>query len=145
MPRGLWPALRGHYAIIGAHGRPDRLADQREDMTYPVLVTRDEVKKFPVFSSLRLVVLLACRAAGGENGENIAAELSRHIASDGLLIANRYTIIGTSYHYRAKNGLQGWVAYRNGRVVIPEEYFPVRITMKDIYDAFIKYRRGLIK
>ena len=121
MPRGSWPALRGHYAIIGAHGRPDRLADQREDMTYPVLVTRDEVKKFPVFSSLRLVVLLACRAAGGENGENIAAELSRHIASDGLLIANRYTIIGTSYHFRAKTacrdgsptGTAGWSFPRN--------------------------------
>ena len=144
--KGLVACLTGaDYAILGAHGRPDRLADQREDMTYPVLVTRDEVKEFPVFSNLRLLVLLACGAAGGENDENIAAELSRHIASDGLLFANRYTITGTSSYYRAKNGLQGWVAYQNGRVVIPEVALPARITMKDIWGAYLKYREGQLK
>ena len=143
--KGLIASLsEADYAVISTYGGSDKLFDQREDGSYPAIASCASIKRFPSFDSLRLVFVLACSAAGGQGDQNIAAALSRCIAKDGIVIANRYTIIGTSYHYRAKNGKQGWVAYQNGRVVISEEHFPARITMQDVYDVFLKYRMGLI-
>ena len=140
---GLVACLTGaDYAVLSFHGAANGIQDIYEDGSYKTVALIDDIKKFPTFQSLRLVILLICSAAGGENDNNIAAEISRHIAKDGLVIANRYVITGTSKYARSSNNQPGWVAYQNGKVVIPESKFPVRVTMSTMYSTAVSYWKG---
>ena len=138
--KGLLACLNvANYAIIHTHGAPDRLIDQREDNSQKLITTVSGVKEFPEFPSLRLIIMTACSTAGGENDKNIACELSKHIAKDGLVIANRHVVYGANYDFGEKNGKLGWVAYRNGNLVLTEDKFPAYITMADGYNTFLNY------
>ena len=130
---------RADYAVLSFHGASHGIQDVYEDGSRKTLVDLSDIKSFPEFPSLRLVIMLICSAAGGENDNNIAAELSRHIAKDGLVVANRYSITGTSEYARAVNNQQGWVAYENGKIVIPATKFPNHVTMHTIYQTALHY------
>ena len=133
------------YAVIGIHGAANStMYDLHEDGTSSLLLDVAGVKRLPRMPKLRLLIMLVCSAACGKEGNNLAEEFSRRIAGDGLVIANRYVITGTNSYYRSKNDLQGWVAYQNGKVVIPESAFPAKITMKDIRSIVEKYRSGVL-
>ena len=143
--KGLIACLEGaNYAIIHVHGTPERLIDQRESKEYKLLTTIGGLKDFPEFPNLRLIVMTACSTAGGENDKNIASELSKHIAKDGLVIANRFDTYGACYDFGERYGKLGWVAYQNGKLVITEDKIPARITMADGYNIFLNYRKKLI-
>ena len=109
-----------NYLIIHTHGAFDAFIDQRCDNTYKKIVSLNTIKSFPSFSNLKLVIITACSCAGGENENNIACEFSKHIAKDGLVIANRYDVYGGYIDFGDKNNRNGWVAYQNGKIVIEE-------------------------
>ena len=140
--RGLIACLKqSNYFIMHTHGAPDRFIDQRADDRQEVITTLSGVKDFPEFPNLKLVIMTACSVAGGENEKNIACELSKKIAKDGLVIANRYPTYGASYDFGERYAKPGWVAYQNGSLVLNESQIPPRITMADAYRIFIEYRK----
>lgn len=128
-----------NYLIIHTHGSPEGLFDQREDGRQTTIATLANIRNFPRFRRLLLVVMTACSAAGGENEKNIACELSRHINPKGLVIANRYVTWGSHHDFGERNGKKGWVAYQNGELVLREEDIPAAITMADAYRIFAKH------
>lgn len=134
-----------NYLIIHTHGSPEGLFDQRADNRQTTIATLSNIKQFPQFQRLLLVVMTACSAAGGENEKNIACELSRHINPEGLVIANRFATWGSHHDFGEKNGKKGWVAYRNGEQVLTEEDFPAAITTADAYGIFAQHCRFLKK
>ena len=128
-----------NYLVVHVHGSPVGLFDQRADEKRTTIATLANIKNFPHFQRLLLVVMTACSTAGGENDKNIACELSRHINPQGLVIANRYDTWGSCFDFGEKNGKKGWVAYRNGELLLTEEDFPAAITMADAYRIFTEH------
>ena len=132
-----------NYLIIHTHGAFDAFIDQRCDNTYKKIVSLNTFKSFPSFSNLKLVIITACSCASGENENNIACEFSKHIAKDGLVIANRYDVYGGYIEFGDKNNRNGWVAYQNGKIVIKENEIPAKITMQDAFKIFLNYRKDI--
>jgi hypothetical protein len=124
------------------HGGPKGFFDQRADNRETTIATIENVKKFPEFPKLRLVVITACCAAEGEG--NIAAALSTRIAKDGLVIANRYVVWGGDYDFGEKSDKNGWVGYQNGQLVLTEQDIPPRITMADAYRIYMEYTKSFV-
>ena len=129
-----------NYYIIHMHGSAESFFDVREDGSTPQIVSVKGLQFFPKFPDLKLVVITACECGKEIDGQNIAAALSKHIAPDGLVIANRYVVFGADYDFGERNGKHGWVAYQNGRQVLTETDFPARITMSDAFERFIQFK-----
>ena len=49
---------------------------------------------------------------------------------------NTYIVWGADSDFGDKDGRQGWVAYRDGKLVIPGERLPARITMADAFNIY---------
>ena len=128
-----------NYAVIHTHGSPQSFINQLEDGEQKQIISLNQVKVLPTFSNLRIVVITACLAAEGE--ENIARELSRHIASNGLVFANRYVVFGADYDFGERDSKNGWVAYRNGELVLKEWQIAPRITMADAFNIYVNYSK----
>lgn len=140
---GLVAALsESDYFIMHTHGSETGFFDQRADNSQEVIATLSQIKSFPDLPKLRLVVITACKAAGGE--ENVAAALSAHIAKDGLVIANRYEVYGGSYDFGEKTGKRGWAGYQKGRLVLSEEELLASITMADAYKIYLDYTKSFL-
>ena len=131
-----------NYYIIHMHGSAEGFFDVREDGSVPQIVSAKGMQFFPKFPDLKLVVITACECAKQIDGLNIAATLSKHIAPDGLVIANRYVVFGANYDFGERDGKQGWVAYQNGNQVLSETDFPARITMADAFEIYVKFRKN---
>ena len=131
-----------NYYIIHTHGSAESFFDVREDGNTPQIVSVKGLQFFPKFPDLKLVVITACECAKQIDGLNIAAALSKHIAPDGLVIANRFVVYGANYDFGERDGKQGWVAYQNGRQVLSETDFPARITMSDAFNIYVKFRKN---
>ena len=127
---------KNNYVVIHTHGTSESLINQWEDNSQTVIVNKQEVANLPTFDNVLLVVLTACQTAGGKDDNNIACELSKKISKKGLVIANRFVVFGSDYDFGEKNRKLGWVAYQNGRLIIPEDRFPPTITMADAYYKF---------
>ena len=125
------------YFIMHTHGSAEGFFDQRADNSQKVISSLRTVKTFPSFPKLKLVIITACGAAGKQGKENIAAVLSTKIASNGLVIANRYEVFGADYDFGEKDGKHGWVGFQNGNLVLSENDFPSRITMADGYAIYL--------
>ena len=132
------------YFIMHTHGSAVGFYDQRASGKSTTIATLSGIKSFPEFPRLRLVVITACEAAKEEEKGNIACALSTRIARDGLVIANRYVVFGADHDFGEREDKQGWVAYQNGRLVLPEDVLPARITMPDAYRIFLDYRKGVL-
>lgn len=91
---------------------------------------------------MKLAFLTACSSAGGENENNIAREFSKHIAKDGLVIANRYDVYGGYIDFGDQHDRHGWVAYQNGKLVLNENDIKARITIQDAFKIFLEYRKN---
>lgn len=140
---GLCAALEdSDYFIMHTHGSAVGFYDQRASGQTTTIATLANVRSFPTFPRLRLVVITACEAAREEEGGNIACALSTRIAEDGLVIANRFVVFGADREFGDREGRQGWVAYRGGRLVLAEGVIPTNITMADAYRIFLDYRKG---
>ena len=124
------------YIIIHTHGCPDGLFDQRADGKGPRIISRSGIDTMPDFPGVQLIILTACQSAGGDPEKNVAASLSKKIAKNGLVIANTYIVWGADSDFGDKDGRQGWVAYRDGKLVIPGERLPARITMADAFNIY---------
>ena len=124
------------YLIIHTHGSPHGLYDQRADGSRKTIMTLSGIEALPDFPGIQLVILTACQAGGGAPERNVAAALSKKIAKGGLVIANRFVTWGADSDFGEKEGRQGWVGYQNGRLVIPSEKLPARITMADAYRIY---------
>ena len=124
------------YLIIHTHGSAEGLYDFRADGKGGTLATLSQLAALPKIPTLRLVIITACEAAGGDIQHNVASVLSSRIADEGLVIANRHVVWGADYDFGEKNGLCGWVAYRDGRLLLDENAFPPNITMADAYRCF---------
>ena len=143
--KGLIAALsESNYFIMHTHGSDTGFFDQRADGEETVIAKLSNVNNFPQFPKLRLVVITACKAAGGDGERNIAAALSAHIAQDGLVIANRYDVYGGSYDFGEKSGKHGWVGYQNGKLVLSEQDIPAAITMADAYRIYMDYTKSFV-
>ena len=129
------------YLIMHTHGSPEAFIDQLADDRKRNIISLNTLKKLPKFPNLKLAILTACSTAGGERDQNIARELSLHIADDGLVIANKFVVYGGYIDFGDKDKRNGWVAYQNGKLVITEEKIPPLITMQDAYRIFINYRK----
>lgn len=140
---GLVAALNeSNYFIMHTHGGPEAFYDQRADNRQTTIATLANVRNFPEFPKLRLVVITACKAASGE--ENIAAAFSRKIAKDGLVLANRYVVWGADYDFGEQSGKRGWVAYQNGQLALTEQDIPASITMADAYQIYMDYTKSFV-
>ena len=126
--------------IIHTHGSAFALYDQREDGEGPVFLDLDGLKELPRFPELKLVISTACGLADDDGLENFASELSRHIAPDGLVIANKYVVWGSWYDFGEKEGKPGWIAYQDGARVLTEDEIPARITMADAYRIYKDFK-----
>ncbi len=141
--KGLIACLeQSNYFIIHTHGSPSAFINELADGSQKQIASLNMVKKFPKFPKLKLVVMTACQTANNENGnENIAMALSRQIASDGLVFANRYATYGSNCDFGERYGKPGWVAYQNGAIVLTEKDIPPRITTADAFRIFLDYRK----
>lgn len=140
---GLIAALNeSNYFIMHTHGGPEAFYDQRADNRQTTIATLANVRNFPEFPKLRLVVITACMAANGE--QNIASMLSTRIAKDGLVIANRYVVWGADYDFGEQSDKNGWVGYQNGKLVLTEQDIPARITMADAYRIYMDYTKSFV-
>lgn len=81
-------------------------------------------------------MMTACSTAGGDKGNNVAYHLSKKINSQGIVIANKYTVSGASTKFKASNGKKGWVAYKNGKIVRDVDKIPAELTMKKAYEIY---------
>ena len=124
------------YLIIHTHGSPEGLFDQRANGETKKIISLRGIEELPEFPNVQLVILTACQAGGGNPDKNVASALSRKIAKNGLVFANRFVTWGSDYDFGEKNGEKGWVAYRGGKIVIPSEKLPARITMADAYGIY---------
>lgn len=106
----------GEVVVIHTHGSPSCLSNAEKCRGKAVIVTSDEVDAMEANPAVRLVMMTACQTGGGKPKKNIAARLSRKIAPDGLLIANKYTVWGASTEFGSKEA-DGWVLYRAGEVL----------------------------
>ena len=138
--KGLIACLeQARFFIMHTHGSPEYFTDQREDGSMPNIASLASIKKFPNFPNLKLVIITACSTAGGNADNNIACELSKHIATNGLVIANKYVTWGSNYDFGEKQGVPGWVAYQNGNLVLTEKDIPAKITMADGYRIYQEF------
>lgn len=139
--RGLAAALaEAEYVILHTHGSPEGIYDHRADGRDTTIATLADIASMPPLPSLRLIVATACQAAGGDPQSNLAAALSRKIAPDGLVIANRHVVFGADYDFGEREGRPGWVGYRAGRCVLSEDRMPARLTMADAYRIYLANR-----
>ena len=140
--QGLIASLKqSHYFIIHTHGSAQAFFDTRENDERPQIVSANALRFFPKFPELKLVIITACECAKETNEENIASALSRHIAQDGIVIANKYVVYGANYDFGEQYGKRGWVAYQNGRQVLNEQDIPARITMADAFQIFLNFKK----
>ncbi len=123
--------------ILHTHGSPGALYDFRADGRMPTIATVDEIGWMPVAPHLRLLVITACEAAGGDPAHNLASVLSTRISPSGLVIANRYTVWGEDYDFGDREGRRGWVAYRAGQILLPTDALPAVITMQSAYRTLL--------
>ncbi len=128
------------YVILHTHGSPEGIYDQRADGRSTTVATLADIGRLPPLPHLRLVIATACQAAGGDPGQNLAAAISRKIAPEGLVIANRHVVFGADYDFGEREGRRGWVAYRAGRCVLTEQDLPARLTMADAYGIYLENR-----
>lgn len=128
--------------ILHTHGTPLGLYDQRADGGGGPIVTLEDIERLPRAAGVRLVVITACEAAGGDPAHNLASVISTRISPSGLVIANRHVVWGEDYDFGEKTGKRGWVAYRDGRILLTPEDIPAAITMKDAYELLLAHENG---
>ncbi|MBQ4061220.1 MAG: hypothetical protein IJD46_04250, partial [Bacilli bacterium] len=137
----LYILSESNYFIMHTHGSPEAFIDERADGIRKNIVSLKTLKSFPEFPNLKLVILTACSTAGGIDDNNIAKELSKHIAKDGLVIANKYDVYGGYIDFGERFDKNGWVGYQNGMLVLDETKIPARITMQEAYRIFLNFRK----
>lgn len=139
---GLKMALaNSDYFIMHTHGTAKGLFDYRADHSGGTIATLEEIQKFPRFPRLKMIFITACKTAERIEGDNVASALSRLIAADGLVIANRYTVWGSDYDFHARDYKRGWVGYQGGRQILTENDIPPSITSADAYRIFAQLGR----
>lgn len=132
--RNCWDAA-GEFVVIHTHGAEDGLYGEDAEGTKPRIISLDFIKNTVRNERIRFVICTACYSANGVDYDNVARALSENINPNGIVLANRYTVVDTGdipQGFRAIDGKDGWVAYRDGKSI----RLPVSITMQKAYDIY---------
>ena len=124
--------------ILHTHGSPTGLYDFRADRQTTTIARLEEIAEMPRAEGVRLAVVTACEVAGGDPSHNLASVLSTRISPRGIVLANRYVVWGEDYDFGDRAGRHGWVAYREGRLLLPEDALPASLTMADAYRILVE-------
>ena len=127
----------GECVVIHTHGSQTGLFDESSNGT-PKIISTADISKMSQNTSIRFVMMTACSTAGGDEKNNVAYHLSKKINSKGIVIANKYIVLGGSTTFKAANGNKGWVAYKNGIIVRTADKLPVELTMQKAYEIYKK-------
>ena len=129
------------HLIIHTHGDSGALYDQRSDGRILKIISMRGIEEMTPNRNLRFIMMTACSSAGGA-GKNIASVLSTRISPKGIVIANRHVVWGADYDFGTKDGARGWVAYRNGEMILDENDIPEKLTMADAYNIAMSYDKN---
>lgn len=127
--------------LLHLHGSAVGLYDEDRNGGTPVIVSSEDLSALPENPRVRLLVSTACEVASGDPEGNAAALLSRKIAEDGLLLANRFVVVGASTVFSASEGRAGWVTYSGGFPVADPDELPREIRMSDLPSLWEAHRR----
>ena len=116
--------------VIHTHGSDKGLYDARNNTT-PTIISIEEICALPCNPSIQLILITACSTASGDKTANIAAEISKKIHTNGIVIANRHTVIGASETFSAQNNESGWVAYNNGEIMLTPDELPTVLDLNN--------------
>ena len=98
----------GKCVIIHTHGSPDGLYNEKNGAT-PIIISTQQIQKIARNSNIKFVMMTACSTAGNSTGKNVACWLSQKINRRGIVIANKYTVVGGDTQFKAYNSEKGWV------------------------------------
>ena len=121
----------GECIIVHTHGNPNGLYDHGEDST-PLIVSKANIANLSQNDEIHFIMVTACETAGGDESDNVACWLSKKINPNGIVIANKYIVSGSSESFEASGGQDGWRVYRNGAL----EHMPKELTMSKAYEIF---------
>ena len=124
--------------VIHTHGSPTSLSGHEENESRPTIVTKKDIKNFPINNRIGFIMMTACETAGGRTTDNVAYWLSKKINSNGIVIANTDTVSGGATSFEGENKGHTWKVYKNG--VIQNIALPVSLTMSDAYNIYQLYK-----
>lgn len=136
----VWRRAHG-TVIVHTHGSPTCLCNAESadgKPGTPTIISAERIRLLRPNRAIHLVMITACQTAGGDAPDRCtAACLSRKIAPDGIVIANKYTVWGGSAEFGSKQP-DGWVIFRAGEA-LP---LPRVLTMADALSLRRMYDRG---
>lgn len=126
----------GPCVVIHTHGSPTSLGGQEDSGVNPQIISLEQIEQLPKNNNIDFVMMTACSTAGGDPNDNVAYHMSKKINSNGIVIANKYTVSGSDDDFGAYNDEKGWVVYRNGVIIRDSASIPARITMEEAYEIY---------
>jgi len=122
--------------VIHTHGSPRGLSGHENDDSQPPIISLDEIKLLSSNTNIDFVMITACQVAGGDAYNNVAYWMSKKINPNGIVIANKYYVVGGSTDFTASSGDCGWVVYQNGEIVRCEADIEPTLDMGKAYDIY---------
>jgi len=122
--------------VIHTHGSPRGLSGHENDDSQPPIISLDEIKLLSSNTNIDFVMITACQVAGGDAYNNVAYWMSKKINPNGIVIANKYYVVGGSTDFTASSGDCGWVVYQNGEIVRCEADIEPTLDMGKAYNIY---------